>query len=244
MPTRPHRSLWLCAVLLPWVLAGCADELKVAPPAHAPRLTGDWRLNQAASGRVNAAVADLQSQLLKLMGHGHAPIAAPGSGTGRPAGGQAPRSPGGTSSASPTTGGSSPGQQAPAVVVSAPRVGANLVEEFLAHVPEGNALALRVAPGAFTQQTGAGAEQCTPGVLTAVTLGKVGADEICGWNGRAFVVRIKPEYGPTLTERYALASNGELVFTLRLAGGGLDARLVRRYRRTSRPPPSPLPTAD
>ena len=232
MPIRPHRSLWLCAVLLPWVLASCAVELKVAPPAHAPRLTGDWRLNQPASGRVDTAVADLQSQLLKLRGHGHPPSAAPVSGTG------------GTPSASPTSGGNSPRQQAPAVVVSAPRVGANLVEEFLAHVPEGNDLALRVAPGAFTQQTGAGTEQCTPGVLTAVTLGKVAADEICGWNGRTFVVRIKPEYGPTLTERYALASDGELVFTLRLAGGGLDARLVRRYRRTSRPPPSPLPTAD
>ncbi len=213
--------------LLPWVLGGCADQLKITPPAHPPRLTGDWRLNEASSGRVNVAVADLQSQLLKLTGQSHPSPAVR-------AAGPTPHSSAGRSS----------GQQATAIVVSAPRTGANLVEEFLAHVPEGNDLALRVAPGVFTQQTGAGSEQCTPGVLLAVTLGHVGADEICGWNGRAFVVRIKPEYGPTLTERYALAPTGELVLTLRLAGGGLDVRLVRRYRRTSRPPPSPLPTGD
>ncbi len=234
MPTRPHRSLCLCVALLPWVLAGCADQLKVTPPADPPHLTGDWRLNEASSGRVNVAVADLQSQLLKLTDQSHPSPAARSGGTRGRSAGPTPHSSAGRSS----------GQQAPAIVVSAPRVGANLVEEFLAHVPEGNDLALRVAPGAFTQQTGAGSEQCTPGVLLAVTLGHVGADEICGWNGRAFVVRIKPEYGPTLTERYALAPKGELVLTLRLAGGGLDVRLVRRYRRTSRPPPSPLPTGD
>jgi len=233
MSIRPHRSLWLCAMLLALVLAGCATELQVRPPAHAPQLTGDWRLDEASSGHVSAAVADLQAQLLKRMGPRH-PAATAHGGTGRPAAAHAPNS----------SAGGTAGQQAPAVVVSAPRVGANLVEEFLAHVPEGNDLALRVTPAAFTQQTGAGAEQCTPGVLIAVTLGHVGADETCGWSARAFLVRIKPEYGPTLTERYALAPNGALILTLHLAGDGLDVRLIRRYRRTSHPPPTPLPSAD
>ena len=241
MPTCPVRTLCLCAALLATALAGCADQLKVTPPPHPPHLTGDWQLDQAASERLDIAVADLQAQLSKHMHHAHS--ASPSGGVGTPhrerdasGGGQGPRQTEG--SGGPNT------QQAPAVVVSAPRVGANLVQEFVAGVPEGDDLALRVAPSVFTLQTGEGSQQCTPGVPIAVTLGEVAANLTCGWQDASFVVRTEPLYGPTLTERYGLAPDGELVLTLRLAGGGLDVRLVRRYRRTSHPPSSPLPSGN
>lgn len=241
MPSLPRRSLYLCATLL-FAMSGCADQLKATPPHNVPRLAGNWELDAASSESLGTAVEAIQAQLHKLLRRGHHGPAAgnpverrhrEGGGFGIP-GDNRPQE---ASNSIPTP-------QIPKVVVRAPQVGMKLIREFLANVPEGNYLALRIAPGVFTQLTGAGSEQCTPGVLTAVTLGEVAANETCGWRGRAFVVQIRPQYGPTLTEQYELAPNGELVLVLRLAGGGLDVRLTRRYRRTSQSPPIPLPTGD
>ena len=234
MPSRGRLSL--CAVSLIIALSGCASSpLKpTAPPGV--RLSGDWALDPAASDDVGQAVARLQGQIDKALHLARRTRTASGfDGSGRreaPSGDADERSGG--------RGGPAAGR---GESIGAPPPGAALVQELLANVP-GGSLAIRIAPGSFGVVSANSSLQYSPGIQTAVQLGEAGAEQICGWQGRRFVIDTQPEWGPAMTQSFGLAPDGKLVATVRLHGQGIDTTVTLRYERSKRAPAALLPTTD
>lgn len=246
MPTPPSRALRLCAAALVAALSGCsAAPLRLAPPAHAPHLSGDWRLDAAHSEPIEAAVKRLQAQLharmhkaLLAMQRAEAP--AQRQSTPAPGHDHAARS-----ASAPVHGGGRTVQE-PGVEVSAPMFGAAWVRELIGHVPVGSILALALSRHAFSLTSATGVQQCSLGIPTVIAFGPHDtANQSCGWRGRTFIIELQPLLGPKLSEQFAIAPGGELLMTLHLSGHGVNVSLVRRYRRTTQGPPQTLlPTSD
>ena len=237
MPIRT-RLLPCCAALLAVTVAGCASHRLLATAPAGLRLSGNWALDPAASEDTAQVVAHLQAETsnalhLRPQRAGGGPAGAGGRrrGMGRDAGAGAP---GGAGRAGP---------QASAPARFHPAPGAALIQEFLSNVP-GNNLTITVRPGSITVASDDSSQQYASGVRTAVEWGRISAEQISGWQGRRYVIDTRPEWGPAVTQSYALAPDGMLVVTLRLQGNGIEAILTRRYRRTKHAPPVLLPTSD
>ena len=249
MPTHSSRVLCLCAAALAASLSGCGTvQLKAVPPPNPPQLAGNWTLDPANSEHVDAAVNSLEAQLRALVARARQ---AAGRAAQQPPEPQRrkrqrPAQDGGQNLPPPPAGaGEANAVQEPSVEVSAPLLGAAWVREFIGHVPVGDYLGIGMTPGLVTVRSAAGSQQCSLGITTAMTFGKSPANEVCGWDGQAFLIQILPLLGPRLTERFALAPDGELAMTLHLSGHGIDVRLTRRYRRNpNAAPPVLLPTSD
>lgn len=234
--------LWLCAAALAATLAGCAtDRLASVAPKKAPQLAGRWTLDAAHSEPISTAVTALEVQLrkrLQKLRHAHEqaatrrhPVRAGGDDHDRDE-----RRPHGRRSSEP---------QEPSVSVNAPLPGSEFVRELVASVPAGTYLGLRFASGQVTVRSAQHTQDCTLGIPTSITLGEGSATETCGWRKKAFLIEFKPLVGPMLSERFTLDHSGELVMMLRISGGNINVRLVRRYRRTPHAsPPVLLPTGD
>ncbi len=236
MPIRA-RLLPCCAALLAVTVAGCASHQLLATAPAGLRLSGDWALDRAASENTAQAVAHLQAEISNAM-HLQAPRAG-----GGPAAGGRRRSLGQDAGATAPGGAGRTGPQASAPARLHPAPGAALIQEFLSNIP-GNNLAITVRPGSVTVASDDSSQQYASGVRTAVEWGRISAEQICGWQGRRYVIDTRPEWGPAVTQSYALAPDGTLVVTLRLQGNGIEATLTRRYRRTKHAPRMLLPTSD
>ncbi|MGC8519734.1 MAG: hypothetical protein ACP5P4_14625 [Steroidobacteraceae bacterium] len=246
MPTPPSRAPRLCAAALAAALSGCsAAPLRLAPPAHAPHLSGNWRLDAAHSEPIDAAVTLLQTQLhARMLKALRAMKRAQGRAqtqSGPPPGRDHEQ--GGSSAPIRDSGHT---VQEPGVEVSAPMFGAAWVGELIGHVPVGSILSLALSPGEFSLTSADGVQQCSLGIPTVIAFGPHDtANQSCGWRGRAFIIELEPLLGPKLSEQFAIAPGGELVMTLHLSGHGVNVSLVRRYRRTTQGPPQTLlPTSD
>lgn len=230
------RLLPRCAALLALAVAGCTAHRLLATAPAGLRLSGNWVLEPAASEDTAQVIAHLRAEISTSL------HAQPAHGGGGFAGGGTRRRVMGPGAAAPGGGGRT-GPQASAAARVPPMPGAALIREFLANVP-GNRLTITVAPGSVTVTSGDSSQQYTPGVQTAVEWGRISAAQISGWQGRRYVIDTRPEWGPAITQSYALAPDGMLVVTLRLQGNGIEAILTRRYRRTKHAPPVLLPTSD
>ena len=232
MPIRA-RLLPLCAAVLA-ITAGCAAHRLLATAPAGLRLGGDWVLDPAASENTAQAVAHLQAEISNAM---HLrPQRASGSaeaGARRRRMGAGPAAPRGDAGRT--------GPQPSAAARAQPAPGAALIQEFLSNIA-GNNLAITVTAGSVTVASDDSSQQYAPGVQTAVEWGRIGAQQISGWQGRRYVIDTRPEWGPAITQSYGLAPDGMLVVTLRLEGSGIDATLTRRYRRTKHAPRALLPT--
>lgn len=244
MPTPHSRVLWLCAATLAATLTGCNTErLASVAPKQAPVLAGHWTLDTAHSEGIGTAIAALDAQLHKRLRLARRAARRAGASDDPPhrrtRTGESDQHERTSRTASPDI------PREPSVAVNAPLPGADLVREFVASVPAGRYLGIRFTPDQITVLSAGGAQECAPGVPTAITFGQGTAAQTCGWHQKAFMIRLKPLIGPTFSERFTLAPDGELVMTLRLAGNGIDVRLVRRYRRTPHAAvPALLPTSD
>ena len=71
-------------------------------------------------------------------------------------------------------------------------------------------------------------------------------DQTSGWKGREYVIEIKGQQAPVVTEEYGLSSDGkELVAKLHIASGELPAvSLTRVYRPANESAPQQVPTND
>jgi hypothetical protein len=71
-------------------------------------------------------------------------------------------------------------------------------------------------------------------------------DQTSGWKGREYVIEVKPQQGPLMTEQYGLSPDGkELLSTLHIASSELPAVTLKRvYRPTDESAPHQLPTSD
>ena len=221
MPTC--RSL-LRAALLVLPLAGCATGYAPqAPPAVS--LAGNWRLDRAASDDPQQLLERLRAQARKIIERQRAAY-----GGQRP--GSEPPPPGPMESE--LASGRDPLRRSPM---------AHIIEDA---VGRGDFLTVRQSPDSFVLDYGTTVRRFTPGARSVVSAeGGVG-DQTSGWKGREYVITVRAQMGPTVTESYGLAEDGKhLVDRLSISNAELPSvTLTRQYAPSSEVAPRVLPSTD
>jgi hypothetical protein len=68
------------------------------------------------------------------------------------------------------------------------------------------------------------------------------ADQTSGWKGREYVIDVRPQVGPHVTERYGLTADGQLIEKIWLGGDELPKLEFTRVYEKGVPPARTLPT--
>ena len=134
-----------------------------------------------------------------------------------------------------------PGGQRPDPLLRSP-----MAHVILTSVARGDFLTVRQSPGEMVFDYATSTRSFTPGAHSVVSAeGGVG-DQTSGWKGREYVIEIKAQLGPDVTERYGLSADGrQLVDTLHVGAGELPAVNLRRvYNLTNETAPQQLPSND
>jgi hypothetical protein len=137
------------------------------------------------------------------------------------------------------------GQSAP------PMHGDPLRRSPMAHIIEaavarGDFLTIRQSSSEFVLDYGATRRSFTPGLHSVVSAeGGVG-DQTSGWKGREYVIDIREQAGPEVTESYGLSEDGRhLVQKLHIGEAELPAvTFTRVYNPTNETAPHQVPTND
>jgi hypothetical protein len=90
---------------------------------------------------------------------------------------------------------------------------------------------------------GTSVRRFTPGQHSVVSAeGGVG-EQVSGWSGRDYLITMRAQMGPDVTERYALSADGKrLIEKLRIGPAELPViNLTRVYQPTSETAPRQLP---
>lgn len=234
MPTVRATLLLLCTAVLP----GCAGPrlAQEAPPGV--NLAGAWKLDHSASDDPLKLLDHMRAQALKIIGHPPQPVLAMPAHGGRPGQMPAQGQEGGGDSvlAQPVAPGFhfDPLQRSPM---------AHIINKTVAR---GDFLTVRQTPDQFVLDYGGSKRTFTPGQHSVVsTEGGVG-DQTSGWKGREYVIEIKAQNGPVVTEEYGLSADGkQLLVKLHIGSAELPAvNLTRVYRPTDESAPHQLPIND
>jgi hypothetical protein len=236
MATVRAGALLSCAAAV--ALCGCGGSSFSADTPASVSLAGSWKLNHAASDDPQKVLAKMRDQATKLIKRQQAEIAAR------------------TGSVPPDVmGDAQPPEGGPAHAGTAGQAGAHhgdpLRRSAMASVihtmmDRGDYLTVHQSPTEFVLDYGTSRRSFTPGQHSVVSAeGGVG-DQNAGWHHKAFVIRVKPQNGPEVTESYALSADGkQLIETLNIASAELPAEGLKRvYDPTTEAAPRQLPTTD
>jgi hypothetical protein len=219
-------------------LGGCVGSTFSADAPQGVSLAGSWKLNHGASDDPQKMLAKMRDQATKIIRHQQEEIAAR-TGTLPPdVMGDAPAPAG----SPPPAAGQGPG---------GPRRGDPLRRSPMASVirtmlERGDFLTVRQSPNEFVLDYGTSRRSFTPGLHSVVSAeGGVG-DQTAGWHHKSFIIKVKPQNGPEVTETYALSADGkQLIETFAVASAELPAETLKRvYDPTSETAPRQLPTTD
>jgi hypothetical protein len=223
-------------------LAACAGSGLAPEPKAGVSLAGNWKLDHAASDDPQKLLDQMRAEAFKIIRrHQEQQQAAA---VQRP----------------PTRGGQGGSQQSGDQMVDedpllAPGPGGRppdpLLHSPMAHivietVARGDFLTVRESPEEFVLDYGGLERSFTPGARSVVSAeGGVG-DQTSGWKGGEYVIEIKAQLGPTVTERYGLsADHHQLVEKLHISAGELPpVNLTRVYNLTNEVAPRKLPSND
>jgi hypothetical protein len=232
---RAAATAMLCAVAL---LSGCGPRLE--PDAAAGvNLAGSWRLNRQASADPDALITAIVDKEMKHLrrrarANDEDPDSLPGT-----TGGTVRRGPGS-------------GQEnniEPPNGMFRPRGGiaAYLRSQYtnaLGAVLNGDGLIIEQAADRFVLIRGDSHRSFTPGEHSVVGVTDGVADQTSGWKGHEYVIDVRPQVGPHVTERYGLGPGGQLVEKVSLSGDDLPKLEFTRVYDKGAPPPRALPTSD
>jgi hypothetical protein len=239
MPTVRGTLVLLCAAAV--LLSGCmgprVDE--AAPPGV--NLAGAWKLDHAASDDPQKILDHMREEALKIMSHAQQPVmsmpAHPGrQGQGGQAQAQNPDSDRDAMLAQPVN----PGPHFDPLKYSPM---AHIIRNTVAR---GDFLTIHQSPGEFVLDYGGSKRTFTPGQHSVVSAeGGVG-DQTSGWKGHEYIIAVKGQQAPLVTEEYSLSPDGrQLVAKLHISSGELPAvSLTRIYRPANESAPHQLPTSD
>jgi hypothetical protein len=230
---RPFAVL-VCSLGL---LLGCAGP-RVEPDApEGVNLAGSWRLNRQASADPNALITAIVDKEMKHLRRRARPdeedtedLPAPPEGThGGPAGAQraevdTPRG------------------------MFRPRGGmaAYLRSQYtnaLGAVLNGEGLVIEQASNLFALVREGSRRSFKPGGHSVIGVTDGVADQTSGWDGREYVIDVRPQVGPRVTERYGLGPSGQLVEKVSLSGDGLPKLEFTRVYDKGTPPARALPSS-
>ncbi|HEX4387892.1 MAG TPA: hypothetical protein VH109_04645 [Steroidobacteraceae bacterium] len=222
MPT-PRTAPALLCVLLAAVLGGCASGGSAEAPAGL-NLSGNWKLDHAASDDPQKTLASMREQIQKLTQRAReANEARTGVGTADP---DAPDARGAARR--------DPLRRSP------------MAQVVLSVLHRGDFLSIRQTATQFVLDYGGVERSYTPGENSVVSAqGGVG-DQNAGWKGREFVIITKGQMGTVVTESYGLSADGKrLIMKLHVAPAELAAVTLNRvYDPTTEAAPRQLPSTD
>jgi hypothetical protein len=238
MPMACAPKLLLCAAAT--VVAGCTGST-LSPDPPAVSLAGAWKLDHAASDDPQKLLERMRAEAYKRMSRRVVSSAPrPNTRSGAARGQQQPED-------QPTE------QQDVIMAPAAPGPGrpdplrrSPMAHVILARIARGDFLTVRQAPGKFVLDYGNSQRSFTPGERSVVSAeGGVG-DQTSGWKGREYVVSLRAQSGPDVTERYGLAADGKhLVEKIHIGAEELSAvDLTRVYDPTDETAPRQLPNTD
>ena len=228
-------ALLACAAAV--TLCGCMTSHSPDAPKGVS-LAGSWKLNHAASDDPQKVLAKMREQATRIIKRQQAEIAART--------GTAP--PDATGDGPPPEGGSpppvSPGQGA--AHRGDPLRRSPMAAIIRAMLERGDYLTIRQSPGEFVLDYGTFHRSFTPGGHSVVSAeGGVG-DQNSGWNHKSYVITVRAQNGPEVTDSYSLSDDGQqLLETLAIGSAELPAEKIRRvYDRTTETAPRQTPTTD
>jgi hypothetical protein len=222
-------------------LAGClGTRLKTETPAGV-QLQGVWRLNRTASEDPEKAIEKMRAEAMKKIKRAmNAPpptVATPSSGGGRHRGQQG--------------GASAPDQPLPEDM---PQIGPGMdplrnsptMHTLREILQRSDYLTIRQSPDKVSFDYGSTVRSYTPGGHSVVSSENGVADQTSGWDGKEYVVNIKPQLGPQVIEEYGVSPDGkQLIVKLRIGPFELSkVTLVRVYDVTSAVVPNSRPSND
>jgi hypothetical protein len=230
--TRTRRAPSALAALLAITLSGCGSiNLEPDVPAGVS-LAGSWHLNREASEDPEALIARLQEKLIRRM----------------------PRMPEDepydTPSRQPEHGSASSatGARPSAGAAREPRGWAGFLRtrygQALGARLGGDGLVIEQSANRFVISRGDSSRSYTPGGHSVVSVADGVADQSSGWKGREFVIDVRPQVGPRLTERYGLTAVGQLVEKVTLSESGLPKLEFTRVYEPGAAPARSLPTSN
>jgi hypothetical protein len=237
MPTVRVTLVLLCMATT--LLPGCAGHglAEDAPPGV--NLAGAWKLDHSASDDPQKTLDHMRAEALKIIARqAQQPVAAAPARPGRPGQAQAQN---------PDAGGDS-GMVQPATLGPHfdPLQRSPMAHIIMNSVARGDFLTVRQGPGEFVLDYGTSRRSFTPGQHSVVSAeGGVG-DQTSGWKNHEYVIEVRAQQGPLITEEYGLSPDGrELIAKLHISSGELPAVSLKRvYRPADESAPHQLPTSD
>ena len=224
MLTARAGALLLCAAAA--TLIGGCGSMRVSPDAPPGlSLAGSWKVDPAASDDLQKTLAQMRAEALKIITR-NAPYA--------PARGGGPETAPAGDAAAARGPRRDPLQHSPM---------AHVIQTL---IERGDFLTVRQHPEEIVFDYGTSRRSFTPGARSVVSAeGGVG-DQSSGWSGRGYVISIRAQNGPAVTETYSLSADGRrLVQKLHVGSYELPAvEVTRTYVPTSEAAPRQLPTSD
>jgi hypothetical protein len=218
----------LCAALA--ILGGCATSVDTEPSAGV-NLAGAWKLDPAASDDPQKVLGDMRAHAYKVIERQQAAARAAATRSADRTGyyddSQIPQ-------LGPGAAGTDPLRHSP------------MAHVILNTIARGDFLTVRQGPGEFVLDYGSSQRRFTPGARSVVSAeGGVG-DQISGWKGRSYVIDVKAQNGPRVTDEFSLSADGkQLLEKLSLGSGELPGvELKRVYRPTGEVAPRQAPNND
>jgi len=223
-------------------LAGCAGAGLSPEPKAGVSLAGAWKLDHAASDDPQKVLDQMRAEALKIIRR-QQQLQQAGPPPQRPGmrGGQGGSQPEPTPDEDPLLTQTGPGGHPIDPLQRSP-----MAHLIVATVERGDFLTIRQSAGEVVFDYGTSQRSFTPGARSVVSAeGGVG-DQTSGWKGAEYVIEIKAQLGPVVTDRYGLsADRRQLVEQLHIGAGELPAvNLKRVYNPTSEIAPRKLPTND
>ena len=116
---------------------------------------------------------------------------------------------------------------------------------FASDLLRSEVLTIRQTAGSVALDYGTSVRRFTPGEHSVVSVPGGVADQRTGWKGKEFVVDIRSQVGPDMTERYSLSPDKkQLIVRVHMSGSNLpNVNLTRVYEPGSYSPRA-FPTND
>jgi len=234
MPTVRATGVLLCAAAI--VLPGCAGSGLAEDVPSGVNLAGAWKLDHGASDDPQKILDHMRAEAFKILGHPPQPTQVMPNRPGRQGQVQStdPTAEAAYSPLAPTTPHGDPLRHSP------------MAHIIMDSVARGDFLTVRQSPGQFVLDYGTSRRSFTPGQHSVVSTESGVGDQTSGWKGREYVIEMKPQQGPRVTEAYSLSPDGkQLVAKLHIASGELPAvSMTRVYNPSNESAPHQLPTSD
>jgi hypothetical protein len=250
MPILRANGLIVCAGLTVAVaLAGCVSSLAPKEPAGV-RLQGVWKLNRAASDDPQKVIDKMRAEALKRIRRELGTSAQPPMNADQGQGRRSRRGqPGGQAAGQGGTGSDDQqGRDEVAQMVAGPHYdplrNSPMMHALSAILSRSDFLTVRQAPDQMVFDYGATVRNYTPGGHSVVSSETGVADQNSGWTGKEYVIDIKPQLGPRVTEEYGLSPDGrQLIVKLHIASFDVSkVNLTRVYDPTGQAVPNARPS--